>query len=268
LSDVGKFYNTDAMGEWNRLDKHRTEFAITMRAFEECLPPAPARILDIGGGPGRYAIELTKLGYEVGLIDIAQANIDLAHSKASKAGVDLHLCQQGTAVKLEGVATASYDVVLLMGPLYHLIEQNDRANAIREAVRVTKPGGLPCAAFINKMSPLRYAAAHDPTSLAKHRANFEELINDGILREPACFTDIFAIHPVEIAPLMESFGLETLKLINCEGLVGTIDAPVNDTDGDLWEEWVNLNYRYATDPSLLGASDHLLYIGRCAAVPG
>ena len=61
---------------------------------------------------------------------------------------------------------------------------------------------------------------------------------------------------------MESFGVASVALINCEGLVGGMDGPINETQGDLWEKWLDLNWAYCTDPTLLGAADHLLYVGK------
>ncbi|TAK65295.1 MAG: methyltransferase domain-containing protein [Dehalococcoidia bacterium] len=73
MTNVERYYDGAAHNEWIRPDRDRVEFAVTLRAFDEYLPPAPARVLDIGGGPGRYAIELTQRGYEVALADISEA---------------------------------------------------------------------------------------------------------------------------------------------------------------------------------------------------
>lgn len=79
---VAVHYDAHPEHEWERLQRHRTEFAVTLRALDTYLPPPPATILDIGGGPGRYAIELARLGYEVTLLDLSQANLALAKDKA------------------------------------------------------------------------------------------------------------------------------------------------------------------------------------------
>ena len=65
MGNVERIYDQHSQHEWERLERHRTEFAVTKRALQEWLPPAPAAILDIGGGPGRYTISLAKLGYQV-----------------------------------------------------------------------------------------------------------------------------------------------------------------------------------------------------------
>src|SRR5690242_16897048 len=126
MNEVEQFYNQDEHDEWARFERHRTEFAINLRALAEFLPPAPAQILDVGGGPGRYAIELTKQGYAVTLVDLAQGNLERARANALAAGVTLANIQHGNALHLSRFADSTYDAVLLMGPLYHLFTEQDR----------------------------------------------------------------------------------------------------------------------------------------------
>ena len=89
MNVVEKFYDGKANAEWIRLERHRTEFAVTMRALADFLPEAPATILDVGGGPGRYAIALAQQSYSVTLVDLSQSNLTLAREKAEEAGVVL-----------------------------------------------------------------------------------------------------------------------------------------------------------------------------------
>lgn len=75
---VEERYDQTTQIEWSRLDRHRTEFALSLRAMSDYLPPPSAMIADIGGGPGRYAIELTRQGYQVTLVDLARNNLTFA----------------------------------------------------------------------------------------------------------------------------------------------------------------------------------------------
>jgi 2-polyprenyl-3-methyl-5-hydroxy-6-metoxy-1,4-benzoquinol methylase len=84
MTDVERYNDAHPEREWGRLDRDRVEFAVTLRALDEYLPPAPARVLDIGGGPGRYAIELSRRGYDVTLSDVAEVELSLATEKASE----------------------------------------------------------------------------------------------------------------------------------------------------------------------------------------
>jgi SAM-dependent methyltransferase len=85
MSNVQNFYDENVQSEWDRLGtRHRTEFAVTCRALREFLPPAPARVIDIGGGPGRYALALAEQGYGVTLVDLAEGNLAFAREKPVK----------------------------------------------------------------------------------------------------------------------------------------------------------------------------------------
>lgn len=123
-TNVSEFYDSDPAREWRRLDEFRTEFAVTMRALREFLPAPPSSVLDVGGGPGRYAIALSQQGYAVTLVDLAQGNIDFASAKAVDAGVNLPRGLVADARNLSGLADEAYDAVLLLGPLYHLLDRH------------------------------------------------------------------------------------------------------------------------------------------------
>jgi len=82
LDEVQAFYDKNAQNEWDRLDHHKTEFAVTLRALKDYLPHLPAEVLDVGGGPGRYSIGVAKLGYRVTLLDLSEGCLQLAQKKA------------------------------------------------------------------------------------------------------------------------------------------------------------------------------------------
>jgi len=218
----------------------------------------------VGGGPGRYAIELARRGYEVVLFDLARRCLDLAREKACEAGVELAGYEHGDARDLTRFGDREFDAVLLMGPLYHLLADEECRRAIREARRVLRPGGLIFAAFITRYAPIRWAAKYGPGWIVEHRARLEQLLASGVL--PAGpeggFTDAYFVHPTEIKPLMKGEGFETLDLIACEGVINMIETRVNELTGDAWEAWVELNYRLGRDPTVHGAAEHLLYVGR------
>ncbi len=261
---VERFYDKQSQSEWERLVRHRMEFAVTMKALQEYLPHPPASVLDIGGGPGRYAIELTRLGYSVTLLDLSQANLDLAAEKALEAGVEISRMLHGNALSLTDFEEGSQDAVLLMGPLYHLVHLEERQKAVAEASRVLKPGGLLFAAFISRYGVFVDASAKYPEEGFQNKEEWEQLWKDGINRSG--FTDAYFAMPDEIIPLMEKLGLETMNLLGLEAIVSGHEDKMNALQGEPWEYWVDLNYRFAKDPALHAVSNHLLYVGKSRPV--
>jgi S-adenosylmethionine-dependent methyltransferase len=246
MPDVERYYDQNPQHEWDRLTHSRIEYAVTMRAFKEYLPPPPVAVVDIGGGPGRYALAF-------------------AREKARKMGITLidYVHESATALTLP---KKHYDVVLLMGPLYHLRTEKEREKAVHEAVSILKMGGFLCASFVTTYAPLRWTAKYDPSWIGTHPQQCEQIISTGTANpcpgEESFIDYTWFAHPAEIIPFMENAGLTSLDLIACEGIVSFIDDQVNELTGDLWDFWVNLNYRLGKDHTVHGAAEHLLYIGR------
>jgi ubiquinone/menaquinone biosynthesis C-methylase UbiE len=260
---IERYYDEKAQTEWERLEQHRTEFAVTMRALGDYLPPPPASVLDIGGGPGRYAITLAQQGYPVTLVDLSGQSLELARLKAAEVGVTLADIMQGNALHLTTFADESFDAVLMLGPLYHLQEESERQQAIMEARRVLKPGGILCAAFIGRYAALLDLSKTDPAWIVNRRDISEQILATGRLTvsERSGFTTAYLAHPTEVKPLMEGCGLTSLDQIGVEGVISLFEDKINPLEGELWEAWVAMNYRLGKDPSLHGVAQHLLWVG-------
>jgi len=261
-------YDRQAQREWERMDRHRTEFALTLRALAEHLPPAPAHVLDCGGGPGRYAIELARNGYAVTLFDLSPGCLQLAQEKAAETGVTLASFEQGSATDLSCFPANSFDAVLLMGPLYHLLEESERRQVAAEAYRVLRPGGPLLAAFITRYAPLRYVAANAPNWPMGNPELLQSLLEVGNLpprgEAGAAFVAHFA-HPDAAVSLVQGAGFDVAAVLGVEGVVSMLEeyeGGVNTLDGAAWETWVELNWRVAPDPTLHGGVEHLLVVGR------
>jgi S-adenosylmethionine-dependent methyltransferase len=256
------YYDQSPQDEWERLQRNKTEYAVTMRAFAEYFPLPPARVLDIGGGPGRYSLALAQQGYDVTLVDVSAQCLKFAEEKAEDAGIAL-TCIHGNALTLK-FQREQFDIVLLMGPLYHLRTEEGRKKALHEAVRVLRKKGLICASFVTRYAPIRWAAAFEPDWVMTNNSQCNQIITEGktsLARESFVNYSYFA-HPKEINPFMEESGLESVDLIACEGVISFIDEKVNHVEEDAWKIWVDINYRLGKDSSVHGAAEHLLYIGK------
>ena len=272
---VQNLYRSDPEREWQRMERHRTEFAVTLRALDAHLPAAPARVLDCGGGPGRYAIALAQRGYEVTLFDLSPELLVMAREKAAEAGVTLHGFEQGTATDLSRFAADSFDAVLLMGPLYHLLDEAERRQALAEAYRVVKPGGPVFAAFITRYAAHIDAVARYPARAFEQAQDYCQIAQTGLLPPhpdgdaadgdaaggAVAFTAYFA-HPTEVAPLCGSVGFDVLTVLGVEGVVSGRETLINALDGPAWEFWLDVNYHVSHDPVIHGGVEHLLAVCR------
>ena len=263
LADVAAYYDRQVDREWYRLTRHRVEYGVTLRALRDTLPPQ-ARVLDVGGGPGRYAVALAAAGHQVTLLDLSPRMLERARDHAAARKVRLVELAEGTATDLTHFDNRAFDSVLLLGPLYHLPLAEDRGRALRECRRVLAPGGMLLAAFLNRYAPLRSLARTDPRLLPRDAERYETLLESGILPEPfeEDLPSAYYARPDEIAPLLHDSGFDLLRLLAAEGIVDGMEDRVSALQGPAWDAWADLNYDLADDPGLLAASTHILAIAR------
>ena len=263
---VEGFYDGNPQNEWERFERNPMEFALTKKAISEYGPKALASVADIGGGPGRYSIWLAGLGYDVTLLDLSKGNLQIAEERAKEAGVAFAKVVHGTATQLDQFDDKQFDSVLLLGPLYHLIERTDQLQAIAEAKRILKPGGVLFAAFLNRFGLIRFLARFQPELIKQDADIVESILAKGDARSdkyPEAFSNFsYWSTPSEIEPLMAKAGFEKLAIVNAEGCTAYIDDGIKGLEEELWDAWVELNYQLAKEPELYGASIHLVYVGR------
>ncbi len=134
------------------------EFERTKEILREKLPPAPAVVYDIGGAYGEYAYYLASLGYEVFLYDIAEKNIEMSYELAKKTGLTLKAAEVADARSISRPDNSA-DAILLCGPLYHIVDEEERLLCLKECYRLLKSGGLLFAAAVTCYSTaLKYTA--------------------------------------------------------------------------------------------------------------
>ncbi len=249
----------------------QVEFVRTQSLLSRLLPADPAKILDVGGASGRYSCWLASLGYEMHLVDPVPKHIEQALSaSARQSSHQIASCSLGDARDLQ-FDDSSFDAVLVMGPLYHLLERSDRVKALQEAYRVLKPGGVVCATAIS-----RYASTVEGLGLGSF-TNPEFLkimhqdLTDGQHRNPTgkpeYFMDTFFHHSDELISETLEAGFNGAKLYAIE----SIGYLVQELD-TLWEdearkrEILDILKMLEEEPTLMGASPHILIAGTKATI--
>ena len=239
------------------------EFVRSQEIIRRFLTGHDLRVADIGGGPGVHAQWLADDGYEVSLVDPAPRHV--AQASEIKSGSGSVTSQLGDARRLE-FEDGSFDVLLLLGPLYHLQDRADRVKALVEASRVLKPGGLLFAGAIS-----RFASLHDGFARQKLlEPGFSDVVAQDLAtgehenpdQRPGWFTKAYFHRPDELRDEIVDSGFDRVELFGLEGLAGWL--PNVDV------LWSNEGTRQAlleglrsveTEPSLLGLSAHLLGVG-------
>ncbi len=266
MNCVAQIYNQDPEREWHRLvldSYHSLEFLVTMHYLQKYLPPS-GRILDAGGGPGRYSIELCKAGYEVVLLDLSSGNIALAQNKlkSQPQAVQKRLVEfvVGDVRDLARFELDSFDAILCLDPLTYLSEEADRIQAVSELVRVVKPGGL---VYISGRGYLAL-----PRTLLKIANDyfldpvFAAFIETGDIPIQGHTCHFFRAD--ELRQLTESCGLTTVEMAGCEGLATSLSEATNllAQDEAKWKRWVALVLETSAEPAVVDMAEHILHIGR------
>ncbi len=224
---VSDFYNSNAEQEWKRLEKPlcRIEFVSTMRLIDKYFPKQ-GRICDIGGGPGRYSIELIKRGYAVTLFDISDEEVRLAGMQLHAVGLAAEQLIIGDARDMSTLKSGSFDAALLMGPMYHIVEPEGRVAVLRELIRILQPGGMAIVAYLNSWGIMRTGIIDFPDwyrNISTLRAMMSE--HTFIGRELGNFTESYWSTPKIALGEVKKAGLEIISYAGAEGFVGGM-API------------------------------------------
>jgi ubiquinone/menaquinone biosynthesis C-methylase UbiE len=243
------------------------EFLRTQLLLERYLPKSPAVVADIGGGPGRYALWLAGRGYRVHLVDPIPLHVEQARVAAAlSSGHALASAEVGDARTLL-LPDASADVVLLLGPLYHLPERADRLQALAEARRVCRSGGVVIAAgisrFASTLDGLRGGYLEDSAFADVAAGDRRDGRHFNPTGHPAYFTTSYFHRPDELAAECATSGLSHEATLAVEGpgwLLSDVDARLADER----RRGILLNAIEALEgePTLLGVSAHLLVVAR------
>jgi SAM-dependent methyltransferase len=252
----------EVYNEADRLTKgNRLEFLRTGEIIERHLRPPPAVVADIGGGPGIYAAWLTQRGYRVHLFDPVPRHVEAARQTNDTGLLSAEIADARQVPMSEGSA----DAVLLLGPLYHLVARENRVEALQEARRILRPGGLLFAAAISRFASAIDGAVRDLLADPDFRQIVERDLADGQHRNPTnhlqYFTTAFFHRPEDLLGEVLDAGFVEAEILAVEGF----GWAVPELEGVLGNDETRdrlfaILRRLEAEPALLGASPHLLAV--------
>jgi ubiquinone/menaquinone biosynthesis C-methylase UbiE len=223
-------------------------------------------IVDIGGGAGYYAFWLQALGHHVSLVDLSPKNVDLANEYAEKAGIRLTSCETGDATDLK-FGDNQFDIALLLGPLYHLVDKTERLKAIAEAKRVLKPNGILLTATISRYASLLDGFKRD---LVNDDHFYQLMVQDlksgvhlNITNKLDYFTTAYFHTTDEIKNEIMTSGLEFEKMVGIESFGWFIDELKQKTkDTGYMDKLLTTLNTVEANEDFLAISPHIMTIAR------
>ena len=251
--ELDQYYNTFC--EEKRLTRRHgnVEYVTSMKYIHKYLEDKQAKILDVGAGTGRYSVQLSKEGYDVTAVELVNYNLGILKSKKSSVKA-----YRGTALDLSRFEENTFDMTLIFGPMYHLYTVEDKVKALKEAKRVTRPGGKILVAYcMNEYSILTYGFKenHMTESLQKGKVNADF----HVVAEPEDLYDYVRLEDIDTINAGAG-GLRRLQIVAADGPANYMRPVLNGMDEETYETFISYHLSTCERPELLGASAHTLDI--------
>lgn len=244
--------------EGRLLSKHgQVEYLTTMRYIEKYLRPG-MRILEIGAATGRYSHALAQMGYSVDAVELVQHNIDIFNEK-TKPGESVTI-RQGNAKDLHFLADNSYDITLLLGPMYHLFTVEEQKQALSEALRVTKKDGILFVAYCgNDATMVQYCFGRGMLKEEK----YQKLVDPVTFKAASDPAELFELYRREdIDTLMAHFSTTRLHYVGSDMATNYMRPVIDDMDDDFFAVYLNYHFAICERADMVGTSHHILDIHR------
>ena len=257
MSYLEEYYN-NYDEEGRLLSRHgQVEYLTTMRYIEECLEGIPdPSILEVGAGTGRYSVTLAKQGKHVTAVELIEHNLEILKSKLD--GTEPITAIQGNALDLSQLSDNSFDLTMLLGPMYHLYTKEEKLKALSEAVRVTAPGGHILVAYcMNEAAVIGYGFV---------RNHAKELRKSLVTPDWHCISEpkeLFELVRTEdIDSLDAEFPVERIGLVATDGASHYLRECIDAMDDEMFGLWLDYHFSVCERQDLVGASNHTLDILR------
>ena len=252
-----KFYsNYDEEGRL--LSKHgQVEYITTMRYIEKYLKPG-MRVLEIGAATGRYSHTLARQGYCVEAVELIQHNIDIFNS-LTQPGENIAI-RQGNAMDLSFYPDETFDTTLLLGPMYHLFTVEEQLQALSEAIRVTKKGGIVMAAYCgNDATIVQFCFGRG--MLREKR--YQDLIDFETFKASSDPAELFQLYRIEdIDALMENFNTERLHFVGTDMATNYMRDTIDAMEDEFFQLYLQYHFTICERADMVGVSHHFLDVFR------
>lgn len=262
MNNVVSFY--EKYDEESRLttnNARKIEFTITTTILNQYIQEHN-KILELGAGTGIYSFYYADRGNDVLATDITPKHIDIIKQKLKKIKNSISLTTEvADATNLSNYESESFDVVLCLGPMYHLINAYDREMCIKESLRVLKKGGILAIAYINKHFILNSVMSGNKKFLTN---NFvDKVMNTGVIREgeKECFwTEAFFTTPIEMEAFVTKFNTKIIDHVGTDGLSPFLKDFVDNMNEEEYATWLHYSLNSCREKSILGMNNHGLLL--------
>ena len=245
----------------------RIEFITSMRAIKESIPK-DSKVLDCAAGTGIYAFELARDGHDVTALDLTPRHVEVMRKELKSCELTMSV-DVNDATDLSRFESESFDVVLCMGPMYHLIDEKMRDKCLKECTRVLRTGGKLVVAYISRYAVFPYISIRDKKNIKIELAN--KLIETGVIRsdDPDCFwTDCFFSTPDEVESDLLKNNLVIEDHLAADGISPILSENVDNMTEDEFKIWCDYHYFICREKSILGMSNHGLLIAKKVSIKG
>ena len=235
----------------------QVEYLTTMRYIQRYLQPG-MRILEIGAATGRYSHALARMGYRVDAVELLEHNIELFRQN-TQPGENITITQ-GNAVDLSAFADEQYDITLLLGPMYHLMEQKQQLQALSEALRITKTGGILFAAYCNNDATMvQYCFGRGMLMESRYRA----LVDPVTFKARSDPQELFQLYRREdIDELMAHFRTRRLHYVGTDMATNFMRQQIEEMSDELYELYLQYHFTICERADMTGATHHILDVHR------
>lgn len=264
MNNVISFYeNYDEESRLSTDNARKVEFTVTTTILNQHIKPH-YKVLELGAGTGAYSFYYAERGNEVLALDLTPKHVDIIKQKLKARGNGINLSAAlADATDLGGYESGGFDVVLCLGPMYHLSNEHDRVKCMEEALRVLKPGGILAVAYINKHYIVHAVMANQKQFFTQDF--MEKILDYGYDSEgekELFWTVGFFTTPYEIEAFIEKFNVDVIDHAATDGISALLRNQVNGLGDKEYSVWVSYILKNCRDKNIMGISNHGLVLCR------